>query len=75
LAETFFISATKFGDHIMNKDQIKGTAKHAAGKVQEQVGKMTGNRSQEAKGVGREAAGKVQKGYGDAKQNIKDATK
>jgi uncharacterized protein YjbJ (UPF0337 family) len=59
----------------MNKDQIKGTAKHATGKVQEQFGKVTGNRSQEAKGVSKEAAGKVQKGYGDAKQNIKDATK
>jgi uncharacterized protein YjbJ (UPF0337 family) len=59
----------------MNKDQIKGTAKHAAGKVQEEAGKVTGNRSQEAKGIGKQASGSIQKGYGDAKQKAKDAMK
>lgn len=59
----------------MNRDQIKGTAKHAAGKVQEGVGKVTGNRSQEAKGLGKQAEGKVQKGIGNAEQGIKNATK
>lgn len=59
----------------MNKDQIKGTARQAAGKVQEQAGKMAGNRSQEIKGAGKQAAGSVQKGYGDAKQKVKDSTR
>jgi uncharacterized protein YjbJ (UPF0337 family) len=59
----------------MNKDQIKGTAKHAAGKVQEQAGRMMGSKSQEAKGLEKQASGKVQKGVGDVTQRVKDATK
>ena len=48
----------------MNKDQIKGAAKEAAGEVQEQVGKVTGNASQQAKGHAREFEGKAQKKLG-----------
>jgi uncharacterized protein YjbJ (UPF0337 family) len=59
----------------MNKDQVKGTAKQAAGKVQEQAGRMTRNGSQEDKGLAKQASGSVQKGYGDVKQRAKDATK
>ena len=58
----------------MNKDQVKGAAKQATGKVQEGVGKMTGSRTQEAKGLGKQAAGKVQKTAGDAKEAVKDST-
>ena len=58
----------------MNKDQVKGAAKQATGKVQEGVGKMTGSRTQEAKGLGKQAAGKTQKSVGDAKETIKDTT-
>lgn len=61
--------------HIMNKDQVKGRLKEAAGEVQEHVGKLTGNETQEAKGHAREMAGKVQKNAGDLKEDIKDATK
>jgi uncharacterized protein YjbJ (UPF0337 family) len=59
----------------MNKDQIKGTAKHAAGKVQEQAGRMMGSKTQEAKGLEKQASGKVQKGMGDVTQRVKNATK
>lgn len=59
----------------MNRDQIKGTAKHAAGKVQEQAGKVMGSKTQEAKGLEKQAEGKVQKGMGDVSQRVKDATK
>ena len=57
----------------MNKHQVKGTAKDVAGKVQEEVGKATGNKSQEAKGTARQAEGKLQKGVGNLKQGVKDA--
>lgn len=57
----------------MNKDQIKGTAKDIAGEVQENIGKVTGNREQEAKGDARQVEGKLQKGVGDVKEGIKDA--
>jgi uncharacterized protein YjbJ (UPF0337 family) len=51
----------------MNKDQVKGTAKDVAGKVQEGVGKAVGSKEQEAKGLGKQVEGKVQKGIGDVK--------
>lgn len=59
----------------MNKDQIKGSVKDAAGKVQEQAGKLTGDKEQQAKGIGKQAAGKVQKGVGDAKDAVKNMRK
>jgi len=59
----------------MNKDQVKGTVKEAAGKVQAQVGKMTGNTEQKVKGQIREAEGKSQQVVGDAKALIKEVTR
>ena len=59
----------------MNKDQVKGTAKDVAGKVQEKAGKMTGDKSTQAKGLAKQGEGKVQKGAGDAKETLKDAGK
>ena len=58
---------------IMNKDQVKGTAKDIAGKVQEGAGKVTGDREQEAKGLAKQVEGKTQKKVGDAKETVKDA--
>jgi uncharacterized protein YjbJ (UPF0337 family) len=58
----------------MNKDQVKGATKQAAGKVQEGAGKMVGSHEQQAKGLGKQAAGKVQKTAGDTKEAVKDAT-
>jgi uncharacterized protein YjbJ (UPF0337 family) len=63
------------GVSIMNKDQVKGAAKDAAGKVQEGAGKLVGSEKQQAKGVQKQVSGKVQKGVGDAKEAVKDATK
>ena len=45
----------------MNRDQVKGTAKDVAGKVQQKVGQLTGNKTQEAKGAAKQMEGKVQK--------------
>ncbi|CAN5123705.1 hypothetical protein BH11PSE10_BH11PSE10_09750 [soil metagenome] len=57
----------------MNKDQVKGSIKEVAGKVQAEVGKAVGNKEQQIKGHAREAEGKVQQVVGDAKEVIKDA--
>ena len=57
----------------MNKDQVKGTVKEAAGAVQQKAGKMIGNPTQEAKGLATKLEGKVQKKVGDAKEALKDA--
>lgn len=56
----------------MNKDQIKGSAKVAEGKIQQGVGKITGSEKQQAKGLLKQAAGKAEKTYGDAKQAAKN---
>ena len=59
----------------MNKDQVKGALKDAAGKVQEQAGKAVGSRKQQAKGLARQATGKVQKAYGDVKPALQEPNK
>ncbi len=57
----------------MNRDQVKGTAKDVAGKIQQKVGEVTGNRTQQAKGAAKQVEGKVQKGVGNVKQALHKA--
>ena len=57
----------------MNKDQVQGTARDVAGKVQEEAGKLSGNKEQQAKGLAKQVSGKIQKNFGDAKEATKDA--
>ena len=59
----------------MNKDQVKGTAKDAAGKIQRKAGEVTGSDKHHLKGAAKQAEGKTQKAYGDVKEDIKRATK
>ncbi len=59
----------------MNKDQVKGSMKDVAGKVQEKVGEATGDRETEAKGVGNQAEGKTQKTVGDVKDAVNNLRK
>ncbi len=59
----------------MNKDQVKGEAKDIGGKIQEETGKLVGNKEQEAKGLVHQAEGKLQKHVGDLKEAVKDASK
>jgi uncharacterized protein YjbJ (UPF0337 family) len=54
----------------MNKDQIKGKAKDVGGKVQEEVGKVTGSSEQQAKGLSKQVEGKVQEKAGDLRDAI-----
>lgn len=55
----------------MNKDQFKGRAKEAAGKVKEVTGKAVGNKSLEVKGMAEKMVGKIQKSLGDARNEAK----
>jgi len=57
----------------MNKDQVKGSVKEAAGKVQQKTGQILGNSKQEAKGLATKLQGKAQTKVGDAKEALKDA--
>lgn len=56
----------------MNRDQVKGRVKEAAGKVEKSVGRAIGNPKVEAKGLAKEIQGKVQKTAGDIRSDIKD---
>ncbi len=57
----------------MNKDQIKGTAKEMAGKVERKAGELVDRPEHQAKGAAKEVAGQVQKHVGDAKEAVKDS--
>ena len=57
----------------MNKDQVKGAIKDAAGKVQEKTGEVIGSTEQQLKGLHKQAEGKTQKAVGDIKEVLKDA--
>ncbi len=52
----------------MNKDQVKGAANKAAGKVQEKVGEVTGSKEQQAKGAAKQVKGSAQESVGDARE-------
>lgn len=57
----------------MNNDQVKGFVKNIVGKVQEEAGKLIGNKDLQAKGVKKQLSGKTQIIYGDAKEIAKKA--
>jgi uncharacterized protein YjbJ (UPF0337 family) len=57
----------------INKDQVEGRIKEAAGTVQESAGKAVGNTKQEIKGAINKTAGAAQAKYGDVKSDLKDA--
>ena len=57
----------------MNKDQVKGAMKDAAGKVQEKTGEIVGSQKQQVKGLAKQVEGTVQKKVGDVKEVLKDS--
>jgi uncharacterized protein YjbJ (UPF0337 family) len=59
----------------MNRDQVKGTAKDIAGKVQRTLGEVTGNTNQQIKGAAKQGEGKLQRGAGDVEQAADRANK
>ena len=59
----------------MNKDQVKGSAKDVAGKVQEEAGKLTGSDKQQVKGLKNQVEGKTQEKLGDAREALDEATR
>jgi uncharacterized protein YjbJ (UPF0337 family) len=55
----------------INKDQVEGRTKEAAGKVQEVAGKAVGSTTQQVKGAVNKTAGAAQAKYGDIKNDVK----
>jgi uncharacterized protein YjbJ (UPF0337 family) len=59
----------------INKDQVDGRVKEAAGKVQEVAGRTVGNPTQELKGKVKKNVGAAQSEFGDAKERFKSNVK
>jgi uncharacterized protein YjbJ (UPF0337 family) len=59
----------------INKDQVEGRAKEAAGKVQEVAGKAVGSTTQQVKANINKNAGAAQAKYGDVKSDLKSSAK
>ena len=59
----------------MNKDQVKGTVKELAGKLQAKVGEVTDNPKQQVRGHAKAIEGIAQQAAGDVKALVKDAKK
>jgi uncharacterized protein YjbJ (UPF0337 family) len=57
----------------MNRDQLKGAAKNIAGKAQQKVGELTGNKTQQAKGAAKQVEGMLQKGVGNVEHALDQA--
>ena len=59
----------------INKDQVEGRVKEAAGKAQEVAGRVTGSDTQEAKGAINKNLGAGQAKVGDVKEKVKTSVK
>ena len=59
----------------MNRDQVKGAAEKAGGKLKEEWGKITGNPSTQAKGQFEQAKGQARENLGKVKEALKDEKK
>ncbi len=59
----------------MNKNQLKGRANSAMGKIKQITGRLIGKGAMEREGQAEKHGGKVEAGYGDVKNDIDKATK
>ncbi|MDY8108620.1 CsbD family protein [Fulvimarina sp. 2208YS6-2-32] len=60
---------------MVDKNEIKGGAKEAGGKLKEAVGSALGNEKMEAEGKADQLEGKTQKNYGKVKDAVTDQTR
>jgi uncharacterized protein YjbJ (UPF0337 family) len=56
----------------MNKEQAKGVAKEAIGKIQEEIGKLIGSKTQQAHGLEKQVDGKFEETIGDLRKAIQE---
>jgi uncharacterized protein YjbJ (UPF0337 family) len=54
----------------MNDQQVKGSLVKGRGRIEAFLGRLTGNRRQQAKGVVHQAEGNVRHGIGDVQQAV-----
>ena len=56
----------------MDENRVEGTARNLGGKVQEGIGKVTGNVRTQAEGLANQAAGAAQDVYGQAADTARE---
>ena len=56
----------------MNQNQLKGSTKEAAGKLQRKLGELMGSTKHQIKGARKQAEGKAQKAVGNVEQDVDD---
>jgi uncharacterized protein YjbJ (UPF0337 family) len=56
----------------MDENRVEGTARNLGGKVQEGLGRVTGNARTEAEGLANQAAGAAQDLYGQAADTARE---
>lgn len=59
----------------INKDQLEGRAREVGGKIQQEIGKLTGNKTQQVKGAIKKNIGAGQAKLGDIAEQAKDANR
>ena len=52
------------------KNEVKGAAKQAEGKIRNAVGGLTGDSSEQIKGKAKDLEGKAQRKVGEAQENL-----
>ena len=57
----------------MNRDEFKGKADQAKGRVKEEAGELINDQELETEGKAERAGGKLREGFGKAKDKISDA--
>jgi uncharacterized protein YjbJ (UPF0337 family) len=57
----------------MDENRIAGTARNLGGKVEEGIGRVTGDARTQAQGIANQAAGAAQDLYGQARDSAADA--
>ena len=58
----------------MDEDRVTGTAKNIGGKIEEGLGRITGNAQNQLKGQARQVAGAAEDLYGQAKDTASSFT-
>lgn len=56
----------------MDENRVEGTTREFGGKVQEGMGRLTGNARRQAEGLANQAAGAAQDLYGQAADNARE---
>jgi uncharacterized protein YjbJ (UPF0337 family) len=55
---------------IMNNTELEGKRKRAEGAVREEIGKATGDKSEQIRGKGEAIEGRIEEGVGKAKRKV-----